>query len=200
MSERTKCNAFYAVQGTDPLISCLGEPKKERDQQHVNPDDVLATMQQINDCLRVEMRRSQAVQEQGAYHGSILTPHIQEGSNIWLDAYFIQTMRPIQKIACMHLGDSMVVRRISPSEYVPELAASIQIHPVQPLSLFDPVVSDPFTGDLENPPPLVEVDCDVEQQVSSVENSRIYRNLLQYSIHWTGYDSVTCEPAKFEDG
>ena len=28
----------------------------------------------------------------------------------------------------------------------------------------------------------------------------MYRNQLQYFIRWTGYDSLTWEPAKFVDG
>ena len=28
----------------------------------------------------------------------------------------------------------------------------------------------------------------------------MYRSQLQYLIQWTGYDSLTCEPAKFVDG
>jgi len=50
------------------------------------------------------------------------------------------------------------------------------------------------------PPPSVEVDGEEEYQVSNVEDSRIYRNQLQYLIQWTGYDSLPWEPAKFVDG
>jgi len=50
------------------------------------------------------------------------------------------------------------------------------------------------------PPPPVEVDGEEEYQVAGVEDSRIYRNQLQYLIRWTGYDSLTWEPAKFVDG
>jgi predicted GH43/DUF377 family glycosyl hydrolase len=46
----------------------------------------------------------------------------------------------------------------------------------------------------------MEVDGEEEYQVSSVEDSRVYRNQLQYRIRWTGYDSLTSESAKFVDG
>jgi len=51
-----------------------------------------------------------------------------------------------------------------------------------------------------NPLPPVEVDRQEEYQVSSVDDSRMYRNQLQYLIPSTGYDSLTWEPAKFVDG
>jgi hypothetical protein len=51
-----------------------------------------------------------------------------------------------------------------------------------------------------DPPPSVEVNGEEENQVSSVEGSRVYRNQVQYLIQWTGYDSLTLDPVKFEDG
>jgi len=77
---------------------------------------------------------------------------------------------------------------------------SIQIHRVQPVSILDPVVNDPLRGQRVDPPPRVEVDGEKEYQVSSMEDSRMYRNQLQYLIRWTGYESLTWEPAKFVDG
>ena len=91
-------------------------------------------------------------------------------------------------------------KQLSPYAYELELPASIQIHRVQPVSLLDPVVEDPLEGLVVLPPPPVEVDGKEEYQVSGVEDSRMYRNQLQYLIRWTGYNSLTWKPAKFVDG
>jgi hypothetical protein len=64
----------------------------------------------------------------------------------------------------------------------------------------DPVVEDPLEGQAVLPPPPVEVDGEEEYQLSSVEDSRVYRNQLQYLIRWTDNNSVTWQPAKFIDG
>jgi len=64
----------------------------------------------------------------------------------------------------------------------------------------DPVVDDPLEGQVVDPLPPKEVDGEEEYQVSNVEDSRVYRNQLQYLTRWTGYDSFTWEPAKFVDG
>jgi len=61
-------------------------------------------------------------------------------------------------------------------------------------------VNDSLKGQQLDPPSPVEVDSKEEYQVSSIEDSRMYRNQLQYLIRWTGYDSLTWEPAKFGDG
>jgi len=93
-SETTKCTPFYAVQGTDPGMSFAGEPTKNRDQWRVSADEVQATMQQIHEHLWVEMRWSQAVQEEGANCGLVPALNIQEGCQVWLDARHIWTTRP----------------------------------------------------------------------------------------------------------
>jgi predicted GH43/DUF377 family glycosyl hydrolase len=62
------------------------------------------------------------------------------------------------------------------------------------------VAEDPRAGQRVEPPPSVEVDGEEEYQVSSVEDSRVYRNQLQYLIRWTGYEYLTWEAAKFVEG
>ena len=91
-------------------------------------------------------------------------------------------------------------RQVSRYAYELELPASIRIHRVRPLSHLDVVVDDPLEGQVMPPPPPVEVDSEEEYQVLGVEDSRMYRNQLQYLVRRTGYDSLTWEPAKFVDG
>ena len=82
VSESTKCTPFFAIQGMDPRMSFVGEPTQEWDQRRWEADQVQAAMQQIHEHLRVEMRRSQAVQEEGANRGRIPGPNVQIGSRV----------------------------------------------------------------------------------------------------------------------
>jgi len=93
-----------------------------------------------------------------------------------------------------------VCSRVSPYVYELELPAAIRIHRVQHFSLLDTVVEDPMARQCVEPPPPVAVDGEEDYQVSSVKDSLVYRNQLQYLIQWTGYDSLTWEPAKFGAG
>jgi len=181
-SETTKCNPFYAVQGVDPRMTIVGETMQECNPRRVSVDQVQATMQQIHEHLQLEMRRSQAVQEEGANRAWIPAPNIPEVSQVWLDARNIRTTRPTRNLVWKRLGPFTVVRQISPYAYQLDLPASIPIHRVQPVSLLDPVVNDPLEGQRANPPPLVEVDGEEEYQVLSVEDSRVYRSQLHYLI------------------
>jgi hypothetical protein len=58
----------------------------------------------------------------------------------------------------------------------------------------------PGMAEDRTPPPSVDVDGEVNYQVSSLEDSWVYQNQLQYSIRWTSYDSLPWELAKFVDG
>jgi len=134
ISETTKCTPFFAVQQVDPWMSFAGEPTKEQDNRLPNADQVQAMMQQIHEHLQVEMRQSQAVQEEGANRTRIPTPNIQGATNVWLDARHIRITRPTRKLDWKKLGPFKVFRRVSPYSYELELPASIHIHRVQPVS------------------------------------------------------------------
>ena len=62
------------------------------------------------------------------------------------------------------------------------------------------MVNDPLVGQRFDSPPALEVGREGEYPISSTEDCRISRGQLQYLIQWTGYNSVTWEPAKFVDG
>ena len=142
--ETITCTTFFAIQGADPRMSFAGEPMKGKDNRRLDADQVQATMQQIHEHLQVEMRRSQAVQEEGANWTRIPSPNIQGGTHVWLDARHIRTTRPIRKLDWERLGPFKVFRRVSPYAYELELPASIRMHRVQLVSLVDPVVNDPL--------------------------------------------------------
>lgn len=70
--------------------------------------------------------------------------------------------------------------QVSPHAYELEFPVSVQIHRVQSVLLLDMIVDHPLSGQRVEPPPSVEVDGEEEYQVSSVKDSRVYRNQLQY--------------------
>jgi len=79
-------------------MSFGGEPTRDQDQWHIDADEVQVTMQQIHDHHRVEMSRSQSVQDDGANCGRIAAPNIWEGSQVRLDARHVRTTGPTHKL------------------------------------------------------------------------------------------------------
>jgi hypothetical protein len=171
-----------------------------RNSRMIDADAVQAAMQQVHEHLRVEMRRSQDIMEEGANRKRLPAPQIDEGTKVWLDARHVRTTRPSRKLDWKRLGPYAVKRKVSPYAYELELPRNLRIHPVHHVSLLDPVAEDPLPGQVVTPPPPVEVEGDYEYQVERVEDSRMYRNQLQYLVRWTGYDQMTWEPAKDVSG
>jgi len=87
-----------------------GQPRRDGHQRRVSANQVQPMMQQIHEHLQVEMRRSQAVQEEGANCGRIPALDIQEGSPVGLDTRHIQTTRPTWKLDWKQQGPFTVVR------------------------------------------------------------------------------------------
>jgi hypothetical protein len=114
-------------------------------------------MQQVHKHLRVEMRRSQNIMEEGANMQRLPAPQIQGGTRVWLYARHIRTMRPSRKLDLKQLGPYMVKREVSPYAYELELPRGLRIHPVHHVSLLDPAAEDPLPGQLITPPPTVSV-------------------------------------------
>jgi len=178
-SKTTKCTPFCIVQEADLQMSYSGESMKEQDHRRLHANQVRANMQHIHEHLRVEMRRSLVIQKVGANRGRIPAPSLLEVSQVCLDVEQIPTMRPTPGLDWKRLGLCKVVYRISPYTYELDSPESIRIHWVQPISLLDPVATDHLIGQRLERPLLVEVDCDEEYQVSTMEDSWVYGNHLQ---------------------
>jgi hypothetical protein len=85
-SEATKFSAFFAISGTDPRLTFEEAADEPRDYRVVDADSVQGAMQQIHEHLRVEMRRSQDIMEEGANRKRLPAPQIDEETKVWLDA------------------------------------------------------------------------------------------------------------------
>jgi len=170
------------------------------DARVIDADQVQAAMHQIHEHLQVEMRRSQNIMEEGANRRRLPAPPIQQGTRVWLDARHIRTTRPSRKLDWTRLGPCIVKKKVSPYTYEFKLPRGLRIHLVHHVSLFDPIADYPLLGQEVTPPPPVAMDGDQKYQVERVEDSRIYRNQLQYLLRWTGYDQMTWEPARDVNG
>jgi hypothetical protein len=152
-SETTKCSAFFAVTGVDPRMTFEEIAEEPGDPRILDADQVQTIMHQIHEHLRVEMRQSQHIMEDGANRKRLPATPIQEGSKVWLDARHIRTTRPSRKLDWKRLGPYTVKRKVSPYAYELDLPRGLQIHQVHHVSLLDPVSDDPLPGQVVTPPP-----------------------------------------------
>src|SRR5260221_12506498 len=69
------------------------------------------------------------------------------------------------------------------------------IHPVFHISQLEPVEPDPFPQHTQPPPPPVEIDRDIEYEVSEILNSKLDRcfqgnSSLCYLVCWSRYEGT----------
>jgi len=93
VSKSTKGTPFFSVQGGDAQMLFVGKPTIEQDQRCLKTEQVHARLQQVHDHVRVEMRRIQAPQKEGANRGRVPSPNIQVRYKVWVDPRNVRTTR-----------------------------------------------------------------------------------------------------------
>jgi hypothetical protein len=86
ISEMIKCSPFFAVTGMDPRMTFEMMDDEPKDLRVLDADQVNNAMKQIYEYLRVEMRRSQDIMEEGANRSRLPASKIVKGTKLWLDA------------------------------------------------------------------------------------------------------------------
>jgi Chromo (CHRromatin Organisation MOdifier) domain len=79
-----------------------------------------------------------------------------------------------------------------------ELSASMgRIHPVFHASLLEPYQKTSWAERLQEPPPPIEVEGELEYEVREILDSKMERERLFYLVDWVGYgpEERTWEPA-----
>lgn len=201
-SESTGVSPFFANYGYDPRWQY--DPVQPADAPPPPAARAAAKIAQdlkeIHDHLRTELVRAQDRYREAADRNRTPAPNLKEGDEVWLNAKNIVTRRPARKLDHRRLGPFRILKVISPWAYKLQLPASIRIHPVQHISLLDPVAQDPFPGQVIAPPPPVEVDGDEEYFVEQVLDARIRYRRLEYLVRWTGYEETSWERAENVNG
>jgi hypothetical protein len=107
---------------------------------------------------------------------------------VYLDRRNIKTNRPSIKLDDKRLGPFKIARQINPVAFELKLPTTMKIHPVFHVSLLSPKTKD-IIPELVLPRPSPEVVDNQEVfEVEKILDSRMFRNQLQYLIHWKGYD------------
>lgn len=107
------------------------------------------------------------------------------------DAKNIAIRRPSRKLDHRCLGPFEVLADASlrtPHAVHLCLPGTMRIHPVYRVSLLEHAAGDPFPGQHQLPPPLVEVDGEEEYYVDEILDFRLFGRWrkLQYLVKWTG--------------
>ena len=108
--------------------------------------------------------------------------------------------RLINHVTSLIIGESALFalkKQINIVAYRLELPASMKIHPVFHASLLEIYHESTISRRSQPTPPSVEIDGCEEYEVESILDSQIWREKLEYFVHWRGYpiNERTWEPA-----
>jgi len=161
----------------------------------VKAEEYANQMEDLLDVLRFEMSAAQAKYEDDTAQDRLPAPILRVGDQVWLDAKNIRTKRPTRKLDWKNLGRFTIKTVLSPWAYELDLPDTMKIHPVFHVSKLSPVIIDPFPGQVQPPPQLIEVDGDVGYEDEEIlDSKRVQGGYVQYLVSWVGYDTPTWEP------
>jgi hypothetical protein len=164
------------------------------------PETVLeyvGSIKNLIEYLRLEIQYQQSIQAESANRSRLPAPNYKVGDEVWLHKRFINTTRPSNKLDHKRLGRFRIIEKISSHAFKLALPPSMKIHPVFHVSLLEPAATDPLPGQVNPPPPPIEVEGELEWEVEEILDSRKRRNKIQYLVKWIGDDHPTWEPSEF---
>jgi transposase InsO family protein len=109
------------------------------------------------------------------------------GDKVWLKTKNWKTQRPSRKLDYPMAGPFEILEQVGHSFRL-KLPETMQCDDVFSADKLRKAANDPLPGQINEPPPPVEITDDKEWEVEEVLASKLKRSRLFYRIKWTGYD------------
>lgn len=183
--QSTGYSPFYLNYGQHPYKG--GEPRGPIRNQAA--EDFVTEIKDIR--KEAEAALKQAAETMKHYYDRKRKPSrpYRVGDMVYLEATNINTQRPAKKLDDRRYGPFKITKKVGASAYELAIPKTWKaIHPVFNESLLTPYHEPHFPSQKKPPPPPPElVDGEVEYEVESIDDSRLYKGKLQYLVNWKGY-------------
>lgn len=191
VSSTTGVSPFFAVYGTNPRFD-FGPVEPASDRPSAEAESFASHMERIHDHLRSEMTFAQEAYAAAANVHRTPAPSYKPGDLVWVNSKNIRTLRPRKKLDWKNLGPFKVIEPVGTHAYRLELPPRMRYHPVFHVSLLRPASNDPVPGQVQPPPPPIEVDNHDEWQVEDILDKTPDNS--HFLVQWVGYEEPTWEP------
>jgi hypothetical protein len=105
--------------------------------------------------------------------------------------------RPSKKLAEKYLGPFDIIARPGTHSFTLRLPERLCfIHPIFHISQLEPAIPNEIPNHTQSPPPLVEVEGELEYKISEILDTKINncrRCKLLYYVRWAGYEGTNEE-------
>jgi hypothetical protein len=127
----------------------------------------------IHDELAFQLYKAQDRYKNYANRNQKIHPNFHIGDHVWLLRRNIQTKRPSRKLDYQRLDPFKIIAQENLVSYRLELLPTMHIYPVFHVSLLEPYKTSQIPSRITLPPPLIEIDHDVEYVVEEILDSRL---------------------------
>ncbi len=192
MSATTGISPFFTNKGYHPRQSTnLLAPSSSSEAQHY-----VADLDQLHSQLKVSITEAQECYQKAVDHQQMPSPAFRIGNHVYVKAKFFCTTRPSRKLAEKNLGPFEIIGTPGMHSVTVHLPQQFQgVHPVFHISQLEPTFPNPFLHREQPPPPPIELDSEMEYEVSEILDSKLdchfkTGDVLRYLIHWAGYEGT----------
>jgi len=186
-SSTTGISPFFANKGYHPQMQL----QVERFVQVTEANSFVTDLKIVHKDLRTAIKDAQRRYQAPADRRHSPAPKIEIGDHVFILAKFIKSTRPTKKLSEKYLGPYEVVGKPGTHSYLIKLPNHLHtIHPVFHVSQIEPAPLSNIPNRVNPPPPLLEIDGNLEFEVAQILDSKFDRHRkepLLYFVQWSGY-------------
>src|SRR5260221_7072505 len=182
MAEFTYNNATNATTGVSPFFANKGyhleftaDPQVETSSAEAQA--FVADLERVQVELKENIAQAQERYQKNADKHRTEAPELKIGNQAYIKAKFFRTRQPSKKLLEKNLGPYDVIGK--PGTHSVTLCLPHQfcsIHPVFHVSQLEPAQPNPFLLQQQPPPPPLQIDREVEYEVSKILDSKLGRH------------------------
>ena len=121
-------------------------------------------------------------------------PDFKIGDKVFVKGEFIKTTRPSKKLLDKYYGPYPIIGQAGSLSFILKLPDNMRaIHPVYHVSMLEPALPNTIPNRVQEPPPPIEVEGEVEYEIEAILDSKIdkrRRCSLLYLVKWSGYEGT----------
>jgi len=169
-SATTRVSPFFANKGYHPNISIY----PECDMTSARACDYAVDLKSLHQYLREEMANAQLRYQGLADAKRTLAPDFKVGDQVYVKAKYFRSTQPSKKLSEKNLGPYTIIAQVGSLSFMLRLPDSMRaVHPVFHVSQLEPAIPNTILDRIQPPLPLVEVDGELEFEISEMLNSKV---------------------------
>jgi len=182
----TQVSPFFANKGYHPKLDIGIDNVTSYAAQQMATD-----LSELHAYLREQVGIAIAHYQTSTGSQRITPPDFKVGAYVWLNSKNIKTKRQSKKLDYRRFGPYRIIGKVSSHAFRLALPPSLKsIHPVFHVHLLEPHYPDDIPNRRSSPPPPIELEEQLEYEVSTILDSRRHYRRLQYLVEWSGYEDT----------